>query len=179
MKKKKNVPHSPYSRFPSHPAPPTSAKRHLVMLKTCPCGMNNQEAFSLYTMLNMQNSQLPCFIASVSLKPFPHLAHSICHLSHTASLPSSHSAFSCFCCASRILFPSFCLPSSVFMLLRKVFSPSFPPLPLSSVSTCPPQPHSHPRIHPFFPSEPVPLSQYHPRSVKAVPATLCSQYPLI
>ena len=38
------------------------------------CGINNHKAFFFYTMQNMQNSQLPCFIPSISLKPFLHVA---------------------------------------------------------------------------------------------------------
>lgn len=106
--------------------------------------MNNQEAFLLYTMQNMQNSQLPCFIPSISLKPFPHLAHSICHL----STHSSHSSFTCF-----VMLPAFSSSQRrplqlyvVFQSISLVFSPPFPTL---SISTCPIQPHAHPYI--YFP----------------------------
>lgn len=137
--------------------------------------MNNQEAILLYTMLNTQNSQLSCFIPSISLKPFPHLAHSICHLSlHPLFIPL-------LCYASCILFlplPSF----STLCCFSKCFL-SFSPFPTPSLSTCPLQPYSHPNIHLRSPSEPslslsLSLSVY-PCSVRAVPATLCSQYPLI
>lgn len=105
--------------------------------------MHNQEAFLLYTMLNTQNSQLPCFITSISLKPFPHLAHSICHLS-LLTAPTLHSpSLLCFLCS----LPSFAI-LSYFVLFFKVFLLSFFfPFPTASISTCPLQPYSHPDIH--------------------------------
>lgn len=141
--------------------------------------MNNQEAFLLYTMQNMQNSQLPCFIPSISLKPFPHLAHSICHLS--LSIFSQLPLFILLlCCASCVLFlPS---PSSSALCCFLSIFPLFPTHPTSSISTCPLQPYSHPYIHPFPPLSLLVFSfslSVTPCSVKAVPATLCSQYPLI
>lgn len=109
--------------------------------------MNIQEAFLLYTILNMQNSQLPCFIPSISLKPFPYLAHSICHFFLLAA-PTLHSTVLP-CYASHILFLP--LPSSsAFCCFSKYFS-SFSSFPTSSISTCPLQPSSHPCIHLFPP----------------------------
>lgn len=104
--------------------------------------MNNEEAFLLYTTLNMQNSQLPCFIPSISLKPFPHLAHSICHLSLLAA-PTLHTpALLCFLHS----LPS---PSSSALCCFSKYFPSFSLFPTSSISTCPLQPYSHPYI--YFP----------------------------
>lgn len=78
--------------------------------------MNIQVAFLLYTILNMLNSQLSCFIPSISLKPFPYLAHSICHSSLLAA-PTLHStALSCF----PHSLPSFAIFYS-FLLFFKVF----------------------------------------------------------
>lgn len=133
--------------------------------------MNNQEAFPLYTMLNMQNSQLPCFIPSISLKPFPHLAHSICHLSTLRS----YSSVSCF--VMLPVFSFFLRHPLQFYVVFLPFLPRLYPLVLYNLIVIP--------ISVFFPpSEPSlslslsPLS-VSPCSVKAVPATLCSQYPLI
>ncbi len=83
--------------------------------------MNNQEVFLLYTMLNMQNSQLPCFIPSISLKPFPHLAHSICHLSLSPIYSQLPLFILLLYCASCVLF----LPSpssSALCCFSKYFS---------------------------------------------------------
>lgn len=135
--------------------------------------------FLLCTMQNMQNSQLPCFIPSISLKPFSRLAFSICHLSLSLSTaPTLH--FPALLCFPRSP-PSLAVLFN-FMLFFKV--PLFTPfsylvlfqLVLSNLALIPASVH-------FLLSASVislPLSPFvSPRSVKAVPATFCSQYPLI
>lgn len=78
--------------------------------------MNIQEAFLLYTILNMQYLQLSCFIPSISLKLFPYLAHSICHSSLLAA-PTLHSTASL--CFPQSL-PCFAIFYS-FLLFFKVY----------------------------------------------------------
>lgn len=113
----------------------------------------------LYTLYLPQAvpSLSPLHLPSLSLLIAPTL-HSPALLCFPHSLPSFAILFSC-------------------MLFFKYLS-SFSPFPLSSLSTCPPQPSSHPCIRLFSPPSPLFFS-LSPCSVKAVPATLCSQYPLI
>lgn len=77
--------------------------------------MCGQQAYLLYTMLNIQHSQLPCLIPCISLKPFPHLVDSICHLSLLTPTPHSP-ALLCFLHS----LPSFATLFS-FMLFWEVF----------------------------------------------------------
>lgn len=104
--------------------------------------MNNQEVFLLPTTLNMQNSQLSCFISSISLQPFPHLAYSICHLSLLRA-PTPYST-------ALLRIPHW-LPfhSLLFSFIFQCIFLSTPLFPAASFYTCPLQPYSHPRI--YFP----------------------------
>ena len=65
----------------------------------------------------MQNSQLPCFTPCISLKPFPHLARSICHLSLLPA-PTLHSP--ALLCLPHSL-PSFAIIFSFVLYFKVLF----------------------------------------------------------
>lgn len=83
----------------------------------------------------------------ISLKPFPHLALSICHLSLLTTPTLQFPALLCF----PHSLPSFAILFN-FMLFSKHFS-SFNPFPTTYISTCPRKRHSHPCTHHISPTQ--------------------------
>lgn len=153
--------------------PHAHLKKYLVMLKICP--LWNEYSGSLPSLHNTKYAKFtaPLLYTLYLPQAFPLL--SPLHLPFLFTR-SSHSSF--YCLVMLPTFSSFLSPpSSAFCCFSKYFSSFFSLsyLIYFHLSSAAFFSYLYPSI---FPSEPslFPLS---PCSLKAVPATLCSQYPLI